>query len=103
MDFRETALYCVAVFNFYLAPFFGIPEPKKFHYFVKVTWHNATLLSPIKEEDLSSVKKSIARLVLLSSLVLSAYSVVGAVSSQGRLDGPNPMCVPPECQASVGK
>lgn len=42
------------------------------------------------------MKRTIAKFVLLTSLILSAYSIVGAVATQGK-DGPIGQCPPPYC------
>jgi hypothetical protein len=41
--------------------------------------------------EINSVKKTVAKFVLLTSMVLSAYSIVGAVATKGH-DGPMPDC-----------
>ena len=42
------------------------------------------------------MKRSVAKFVLFTSLVLSAFSVAGAIATEGK-DGPNPQGCYPQC------
>lgn len=62
-------------------------------------WENHTHYTYTKRGDLIPVRKTIAKFVLLSALVLSAFSIAGAVVNEGK-DGPEPLPLCPPCDAS---
>lgn len=84
---------------------FWIPEVTEIHSFVRDTATACQTLYPSKKpkEGEFSVKRTVAKFVLLTSLVLSAFSIAGAVVNQGKdLPGPFPTC-PPGTNCDLGK